>query len=270
MKKTFKNLMFFMVFSLIFLSSGVLAMLNPAMVYCRALGYRYEIVNNTGYCIFPDGNKADAWKFLLGEEGQNYSYCSLMGYEQKVVSDSKKCQKFLSEKCMVCILPNGTEVEVTDLMGLSFDETICGDGICGIPENSETCPEDCPSGSLDAYCDGIKDGICDPDCKIQNIIEKDPDCMTNRTQINEEICNHNSVCEPLRGENVNNCPTDCHCGNGICEKEYEEETYCPADCNIQMTQRSTHVRYIVLGIIISLIISLMLYLVIKSLKSGTK
>lgn len=52
---------------------------------------------------------------------------------------------------------------------------ICNEnGICE-PENGEnygTCPQDCPSGSKDNYCDKVEDGICDPDC----LIEEDIDC----------------------------------------------------------------------------------------------
>jgi hypothetical protein len=48
----------------------------------------------------------------------------------------------------------------------------CGDGDCDTHENYLICPEDCPSGALDYYCDGISDDICDPDCTT----ETDPDC----------------------------------------------------------------------------------------------
>lgn len=40
-------------------------------------------------------------------------------------------------------------------------------------ENYKYCSEDCPSGSQDGYCDGVEEGICDPDCTIG----KDPDCV---------------------------------------------------------------------------------------------
>jgi len=53
-------------------------------------------------------------------------------------------------------------------------EKICGNGVCE-PKRGEstlTCPEDCPSGSPDGYCDKVKDSRCDPDCKGGD----DPDC----------------------------------------------------------------------------------------------
>jgi len=40
----------------------------------------------------------------------------------------------------------------------------CGNSICDEMENYKSCPGDCPSGSSDKYCDGRKDGKCDPDC----------------------------------------------------------------------------------------------------------
>ena len=147
------------------------AMLNPAAVYCEACGYTYIIETlpegEVGLCQLPDGQEVDAWDFLRGKVGLEWSYCAQLGYEAKHVEESDICWD-----CTVCVLPDGSEIEVTELMELSFEETYCGDGTCGIPENYETCPEDCPSGSQDGYCDGVEDGICDPDCEPG----LDPDC----------------------------------------------------------------------------------------------
>lgn len=49
----------------------------------------------------------------------------------------------------------------------------CGDGVCRPPENSKSCPLDCPIGGRDALCDFKRDNICDPDCESG----KDPDCI---------------------------------------------------------------------------------------------
>jgi len=50
----------------------------------------------------------------------------------------------------------------------------CGNGVCEPPvENYASCSRDCSSGSADKYCDKVKDGRCDPDCKA----EDDPDCQ---------------------------------------------------------------------------------------------
>jgi len=125
-------------------------------------------------------------------------------------------------------LENGTEVEVTDLMNLSFRETICGDGICGMPENYGTCPKDCPSGSYDNFCDGIKDGKCDPDCKEkygESAIKMDPDCaeISNETICGDGKCN-------FPNENYETCPKDCPSGgyDNFCDRIKDGK--CDPDC----------------------------------------
>ena len=74
----------------------------------------------------------------------------------------------------------------------SVAPAVCGNGVCESGETVLNCPQDCPG-----YCG---DGIC------------------------------NSYYE-----NSTTCPEDCgnltHCGNGICEPEYNETYWnCPQDC----------------------------------------
>ena len=153
-------------------------MKNPAAVYCTALGYEYKIekseAGEVGYCILPGNQKVDAWQFLQGKVGQEKSYCAKKGFRIKTSKSAKACSTLMTDSCMVCVLEDGREVEVTELMGLILAETTCGDGVCGVPENFKTCPKDCPSGSSDGYCDGVKDRKCDPDCTAK----QDPDCHT--------------------------------------------------------------------------------------------
>lgn len=194
----------------------VMGLLNPAAVYCEKLGYKYLSEEET--CELPDGSKVNAWEFLQGKIAKKYSYCKKVGYEIKTVKDPERCIRFLLDECAVCVLENGTEIEVTELMGLNFEETVCGDGICGFPENYRTCPQDCLSGSWDGYCDGVADGKCDQDCIFMNVSEKDPDCP---------FCG-NKVCD--ENENSRNCPQDCPlCGNKVCEP-LENQTTCCRDC----------------------------------------
>jgi hypothetical protein len=42
--------------------------------------------------------------------------------------------------------------------------------------DSSNCPVDCKSGAMDEHCDGVKDGLCDPDCAIQQKADADSDC----------------------------------------------------------------------------------------------
>jgi len=176
-----KVVVFFSVIALLIVigSGTVYAMKNPSAVYCEELGYEYIIATTpdggqVGLCVLPDNQIVDAWAFLEGKVAQECSYCKKEGYEMKTVIDNEKCSYIFSSECALCVLPNGTEVEVAELMNLNFNESVCGDGTCGMPENFKTCPEDCPSGDIDEYCDGVADGICDPDCEESG--EYDPDC----------------------------------------------------------------------------------------------
>jgi putative hemolysin len=157
-------------------AQGVIALKNPSAVYCTALGYEYTTEKTSegyvGLCILPGNQSVSAWEFFRGEVAQEYSFCTKEGYVMKTVDSKEHCNVVYPSKCSVCVLENGTEVEASRLMGLSFLETECGDGICGIPENAETCEKDCPTGQYDYYCDGVADARCDPDC-VQN---EDPDC----------------------------------------------------------------------------------------------
>jgi len=160
---------------LLLLVSPAAAMLNPAAVYCNGLGYTYTMEHmadgDYGYCMLPDGTKADAWKFYAGSSGERYGACQKAGYRQEVSSDPALCP--FSAGCAVCIMADGSRVPAAEVLGLSFEETSCGDGTCGVPENAFTCPADCGSGDRDNLCDGIRDGRCDPDCPEGN---GDPDC----------------------------------------------------------------------------------------------
>jgi putative hemolysin len=172
--------------ALFVLSSASSAMLNPALSYCDAMGYdHFEIETKEGtkvVCVLPGKNPVDAWDFLRGDVGLEHSYCEKNGLVAKKSVNSPTC-KF----CTVCVQENGEEIEVTKLMGLSFRETTCGDGDCDI-ENHKTCPQDCPSGGIDDYCDLKVDGICDPDCEEG----KDRDC-----KISQESEKPTTTCMPL-------------------------------------------------------------------------
>jgi putative hemolysin len=105
-------------------NAKTLAMLNPSAVYCEELGYNY-ITESTpegerGLCELPNGEAVNAWDFLNGRVAQEYSYCQQQGYQIKTVKDSEKCMKFGTVECAVCVLEDGTEVEVTELMELDF------------------------------------------------------------------------------------------------------------------------------------------------------
>jgi len=145
---------------------SVTALKNPAAVYADALGFDYVIVNEQGVgehgvILLPDGSRVSAWEFLMGKVGEQYSGCQKYGAKAVSIKNKDSCSAIYSDTCTICELPNGTKIEVTKLMGLDFSESVCDDGICGMPENSKTCPKDCPVGGMDGYCDESPN---DPDC----------------------------------------------------------------------------------------------------------
>jgi putative hemolysin len=175
------------------------AMKDPSSVYCASLGYEFTVVmtdaGEQGFCTLPNDQKVNAWHFLQGKAGQEYSYCELEGYEMKTIRDPERCVRFLTDECAVCVRPDGSEVEVTELMGLDFRETVCGDGVCGIPENYLTCPQDCPADGYDGYCNpDFKE--TDEDCiaEMGDTEERETPTPTETTPLSTEIVILASLC----------------------------------------------------------------------------
>lgn len=94
---------------------GEFGLSNPSAVYCKELGYGYEIKNTKegqiGVCIFPDGSSAEDWEFYSGETKGEYSYCAAKGYK---LETEKNCA--WSSKCGVCVLPDGKKISAFVLM----------------------------------------------------------------------------------------------------------------------------------------------------------
>jgi putative hemolysin len=171
-----------LVLALLLVAAPAGALRDPAMVYCTELGYEFvPVMTDSGQvdsCKLPDGRYVGTWNFLAGISAPEAGYCARQGYKTTTIRDCDRCSPVYSCTCAVCILRDGSEVEVTTLMALDFRElgpvsATCGDGICTVgPENYTLCPADCPSGGGDICCDGVQDGICDPDCRP----DRDPDC----------------------------------------------------------------------------------------------
>jgi len=197
--------------------------INPAVGYCEGLGYQYQYDASIGMdeCIMPDGTSVLAWKFLLGEVAQEYSYCEQNNLELKIVTDDTICMELGIKKCAVCKYPDGTEIEVTKAMDLDLITGSCGDEICDVGETYENCQADCHSGTKDGYCDKINDGVCDEDCILQQIPASDSDCP---------YCGDGN-CEGV--ESYENCQADCPSGfkDNYCDTISDGR--CDPDCSLE-------------------------------------
>jgi subtilisin-like proprotein convertase family protein/C1A family cysteine protease/putative hemolysin len=99
-------------------------MANPAAVYCRELGYEYQVVDTAGgqdgICVLPSGRSCGGWSFLEGSCGGSYSYCARHGYGWTTKTDGKNP---FSRTYSVCVRGQQDVGAATDLMGLSEKTT---------------------------------------------------------------------------------------------------------------------------------------------------
>lgn len=119
--------------------------------------------------------------------GESFALNELMFYDNATVLIRFP---YTPETAKVEIYHGGVKLQEIDL------ELCNHDGNCSGRENFLSCPEDCPPGSQDGYCDMIRDTRIDPDCYEG----EDPD----------EYCNYNGECEKDIGENKTTCPADCN------------------------------------------------------------
>ena len=114
---------------------------------------------------------------------------------------------------------------------------VCGDGICNGDETYETCDLDCVDS---AECG---DGVCDSEevCCIDCGCPEGQDCVNNECVAGGQdllagaATTGEDVVTPVCGDGIcdsgEDCEQDCHCGNGKCERKYEEtKLNCPNDC----------------------------------------
>jgi len=103
---------------------NALGMANPAAVYCRELGYEYEIVDadrgQDGICVLPNGSSCGGWSFLEGSCGGSYSYCARHGYGWATKTDGRNP---FSRTYSVCVRGQQEIGAATELMGLSAKAT---------------------------------------------------------------------------------------------------------------------------------------------------
>jgi putative hemolysin len=173
----------------VLLISLVNSLMDPAAVFCQQMGYTITVENSPegqiGICKFSQTQNCSASKFLVGECGQKYHYCTKNGYGLKTVEVSENCSVPFLAKCAMCVMENGEEISATTLMVLDIKEWICGDGKCDLGETKYTCPSDCNKPSS-VYASSSGLGVikieCNNECENQtiNVCGKDKslyDCL---------------------------------------------------------------------------------------------
>jgi len=124
--------------SFLFIGIGfVLAIPNPAPIYCTNMGYTANETN----CIFNDGNFCDLTKFYSGECGKNYTKnltCKKNGESLSPGYDC--CLGLKSINSVSTIKSDGTCAMIVGSFGICKP---CGNGVCDSGENKCNCPEDC-------------------------------------------------------------------------------------------------------------------------------
>lgn len=116
---------------------------------------------------------------------------------------------------------NENDCELTTTCASTADNCCFGedDGACDPDCDEESDPDcvECTPESGDC-CKRSSDGICDLDCSEG----RDPDCK-------KVSCDNDGLCDLNEKENSDNCPGDCYCGDGICDK-VEDSKKCQKDC----------------------------------------
>ncbi|MCK4726681.1 MAG: DUF333 domain-containing protein, partial [Anaerolineales bacterium] len=110
---------------------NIVGMGNPSAVYCQEMGYQYQIVSDesgeSGICQLPDDTTCDAWSFLQGECGQEYSYCAQQGLDMIIKHDGKNG---LTQIYAVCVDEDQVEQgNVVEMLELDQKSLGCGVGL---------------------------------------------------------------------------------------------------------------------------------------------
>ncbi len=170
----------------------------------------------------------------------------------------------LNQKDKICINRNEGICDPDCLEGVDPDcGGECGNDVCNINENYGTCPQDCPSGRRDGYCDREEDERCDPDCK-----EEDPDC---KSKCGDGVCfSCVNIVDQYTSENYGNCLSDCSSGGKDYYCDKQDDGICDPDCkegedsDCQKKPLSPY-RILIIAIIVILSI-LTVYLLMKRRK----
>ena len=92
--------------------SGSSQIANPASVYCTGQGYKLDLRDNAGYCVFPNGQECEEWAFYYGKCQKPVECISIPSCVQGTTAsfagyDSNGCKTFKCVRETECVtLPN--------------------------------------------------------------------------------------------------------------------------------------------------------------------
>ncbi len=176
-------------------------MKNKIILYITLMFLLVNIANAEKYFVLDVNHIIDSVTFnsiSLKEIDRTIKYNGKSGFLIKTVSfenteinsiyyNMSENQNYLvyipySKNAAKIEMYNIKNSKIMDIDVSSFSNT-CGNSICEEHESYESCTADCSSGSKDDFCDGISDGICDPDCSLKT----DIDCKGVVEEGNETI-----------------------------------------------------------------------------------
>ena len=127
-----------LVISLFLYVNIVIAIPNPAPVYCENMGYEY----NDTHCIFVDGESCELRSFYNGECGQAYVQELACVEAGGSLEPGYECCEGLETIGISTPGPDGTCAAIAGSWSICSN---CGNGICESWENTCNCGDDCAS-----------------------------------------------------------------------------------------------------------------------------
>lgn len=176
-------------------------MKNKIIVYIILSFLLLNVVNAEKYFVLDVNYIIGSVTFnsiSLREIDRTIKYTDTSGFLIKTVSfensDIEKIYYNMSiNKNYLIYIPyneNAAKIEMYNLknskimdIDISSYANTCGNARCEDYESYESCTKDCKSGSMDDFCDELKDGICDPDCSVKT----DVDCTEKDERTNQTI-----------------------------------------------------------------------------------
>ena len=135
----------------------------------REIGKSIKITDKSGFLIRTESFSNNDLSKIYFNMSENKNYLIYIPYNE----NTARIEMY-----------NSGNSKIMDIDVSSFANT-CGDKICQEYESYESCPQDCPSGGRDGFCDGISDAICDPDCTGKTDIDCEKTTNTKTIKLGE-------------------------------------------------------------------------------------